>query len=55
MQILEHGAKAPIIICPVCSCKFIYDNYDVVTTTDGETTTKTVTCPECGEVIILSE
>lgn len=53
MQILEHGSKAPIITCS-CGCKFIYENSDIATTQEGETITKQVTCPECGEKHTIS-
>lgn len=53
MQVLEHGNQAPIITCS-CGCKFMYENSDIVTTKDGETEAKTVTCPECGEKHTIS-
>lgn len=53
MQILEHGNQAPIITCS-CGCKFIYENSDIATTQEGETITKQVTCPECGEKHTIS-
>lgn len=53
MQILEHGSEAPIITCS-CGCKFIYENSDITETVEEEATTKTVTCPECGEKHTIS-
>lgn len=54
MQIIEHGNKAPIIICS-CGCKFIYENSDICVVVDNGTERKTVMCPECDKIHTIEE
>ena len=57
--VVEHGKTFMKIMCNKCSCKFLYQNndiihdYDRVSAYDSNWIGDYVTCPECGGKIKL--
>lgn len=59
IEILEHGIsirartkKRFSITCPFCSCKFIFDDNDIISKEKRFDGYSYVACPECKKTII---
>ena len=38
-----------------CACIFSFDTEDIIVTKNGDTVTKTITCPVCKQVITITQ
>lgn len=64
MEIIQHGKtyeEPQVKICPDCGCVFIYKEKDIQenwvreTAYDSSLTYTYLSCPDCGETIIMED